>query len=253
MCDIKILVADADADSRQLLVNTIQKEADLTVVAQTGDGAQLLQLCQQNQCDIVVMELVLSTIDGLEVLAQLGHCDHKPKILVLSSFANSRLTKPSIQSAADYFMLKPCNLRAVVERIHQLSKNTSLVENDPQDISTIVTATLQQLGVPVHIQGYQYLRDAITMATTDAATLNAVTKILYPTVAKHHRTTASRVERSIRHAIEVTWDKGNWNTLQQLFGYTISNSKGKPTNSEFIALIADRLQLRIRSGEYTPY
>lgn len=253
MCDIKIIVADSDADARQLLVNAIQKEAGLTVAAQTGDGAQLLQLCRQTQCDIVVMELVLSTVDGLEVLARMGSWEHRPKILVLSSFANSRFTKPSIQHSADYFMLKPCNLRAVVERIYQLSTGTALADGDTQDIGSIVTATLQQLGVPAHIQGYQYLRDAITMATADATALNAVTKILYPTIARHHSTTASRVERSIRHAIEVTWDKGNWNRLQQLFGYTVSNSRGKPTNSEFIALIADKLQLRLRAGEHPLY
>lgn len=253
MRSTKILVADADAESRHLLVQAIEKANNLSVVGQTGDGEELLRLCQQTQCNIVVMELVLSSIDGLEVLIQLGQLPQKPKILVLSSFVNSRVTRINTQRIADYYMLKPCNLHAVVERIQQLSQKLPMDENDPRELSATVAGILQQLGVPVHIQGYQYLRDAITLATTDPAALNAVTKFLYPTIAKHHSTTASRVERSIRHAIEVTWDKGNWRTLQQLFGYTVSNAKGKPTNSEFIALIADKLQLQIHSRQYVSY
>ncbi len=245
---IKVLIADADPGSRLLLVQAIQREENLQVVGQTGDGEELLSLCCQTHCDIVVMDLVLASIDGLEVLMRLHDATYKPKILVLSSFANSSVTRLSIQRFADYYMLKPCKHASVAERIRQLAQHIPVTEDVTQDLSAQITAIMLQLGVPAHIQGYQYLRDAIHTAVSDPATLNAVTKVLYPGIARRYSTTASRVERSIRHAIEVTWDRGDLDTLQRFFGYTVSNTKGKPTNSEFIALIADKLQLQLRAG-----
>lgn len=251
MCEAKILVADADTEARRQLVRAIAQTPGLCVVAETGDGAELLRSCVETSCDVLVMELVLTGLDGLAVLEQLNRLPRRPKILVLSNFAGSRVAGLALRHIADYFMLKPCQMQTVMERLQQLSQPGPNLPGDIRELDTTVATILQQLGVPVHIQGYQYLRDAITMATTDANALHAVTKILYPTIARRHDTTASRVERSIRHAIEVTWDKGNWATLQKLFAYTVSNSKGKPTNSEFIALIADKLQLQMRAGQIT--
>ena len=151
-------------------------------------------------------------------------------------------------------MLKPCDLSAVVERLEemQVSENLRLPaprRNSKTSIESMVTGIIHEIGVPAHIKGYQYLREAIIIAVNDMDVINAITKVLYPQVAKAFQTTPSRVERAIRHAIEVAWDRGDLDTLQRFFGYTVSNTKGKPTNSEFIALIADKLQLQLKSSE----
>jgi two-component system response regulator (stage 0 sporulation protein A) len=153
-----------------------------------------------------------------------------------------------------YLMLKPCDLSAVVERLEemQVSENLRLPaprRNSKTSIESMVTGIIHEIGVPAHIKGYQYLREAIIIAVNDMDVINAITKVLYPQVAKTFQTTPSRVERAIRHAIEVAWDRGDLDTLQRFFGYTVSNTKGKPTNSEFIALIADKLQLQLKSSE----
>ncbi len=248
----KVVVADAGEDFRRLLVETLNGESDLAVVGDTGDGAEAVELCRQNQCDVVVMDLILSTLDGVEVLSQLTGLLPRPKILVLSSFASSSVADLAASRGADYFMMKPCKSGSVVERIRQMV--TALRPGDTGtgpsvNLEATVTAIIHEIGVPAHIKGYQYLREAIMIAVEDMDVINAVTKVLYPEVAKRYNTTASRVERAIRHAIEVAWDRGDLETLQKYFGYTVSNAKGKPTNSEFIAMIADRLQLQRRDKE----
>jgi two-component system response regulator (stage 0 sporulation protein A) len=154
---------------------------------------------------------------------------------------------------ARYLMLKPCDMSAVVERLEEIRgsrhpQNTN-PRNDKASIESMVTGIIHEIGVPAHIKGYQYLREAIIIAVNDMDVINAITKVLYPQVAKTFQTTPSRVERAIRHAIEVAWDRGDLDTLQRFFGYTVSNTKGKPTNSEFIALIADKLQLQLKSSD----
>ncbi len=248
----KVVVADAGEDFRRLLVETLNSESDLAVVGDTGDGAEAVELCRQNQCDVVVMDLILSTLDGVEVLSQLTGLLPRPKILVLSSFASSSVADLAASKGADYFMMKPCKSGSVVERIRQMV--TALRPGEPGtgpsvNLEATVTAIIHEIGVPAHIKGYQYLREAIMIAVEDMDVINAVTKVLYPEVAKRYNTTASRVERAIRHAIEVAWDRGDLETLQKYFGYTVSNAKGKPTNSEFIAMIADRLQLQRKDKE----
>ena len=171
---------------------------------------------------------------------------------VLSAFAAPALAEQVAARGGDYCMLKPCRLSAVVERIRQLAHGQAAQEGseggDDRELERRVTAIIHDIGVPAHIKGYQYLREAIIMTVEDMDVINAVTKVLYPEVARKFGTTASRVERAIRHAIEVAWDRGDLDTLQKYFGFTVSNSKGKPTNSEFIAMIADRLQLQRRQG-----
>ncbi|MDE6107278.1 MAG: sporulation transcription factor Spo0A [Oscillospiraceae bacterium] len=244
----RVIVADAGEDFRRLLVETINGENDLTVVGDTGDGAAAVELCKQKQCDIVVMDLILSTMDGVEVLTQLGELTPRPKVLVLSSFSSGSVAELTAAKGADYFMLKPCRTTAVVERVRQMVQPAAAPgqENDRlgNSLESTVTSIIHEIGVPAHIKGYQYLREAILIAVADMDVINAVTKVLYPEVAKRFGTTASRVERAIRHAIEVAWDWGDLETLQRYFGYTVSNAKGKPTNSEFIAMIADQLQLQ---------
>ena len=241
-----ILVADASTEFRRHFIQALTTENDFAVVGETGDGQQLLEMIRQTQPDLVVMEMVLSTMDGIEVLEQLSQLEHRPRILVLSSYACGAMSDLAAAKGADHYMSKPCHMAAVCQRIRQLTSFESLdnIPQGSQNLQAMVTSIIHEVGVPAHIKGYQYLREAILIAVEDMDVINAVTKVLYPEVAKRYGTTASRVERAIRHAIEVAWDRGDLETLQKYFGYTVSNVKGKPTNSEFIALIADRLQLQ---------
>lgn len=240
---IKVLLADASQEFRGLLRDMLEGEEDLALAGQTGDGEQLLRLAGETRPDVVVMDLLLTGMDGLEALEHLAGTG--PKILVLSAFASPALAEEVAGRGADYCMLKPCRLSAVVERVRQLASGQGAPEEPEGDraLERRVTAIIHDIGVPAHIKGYQYLREAIGLAVADMDVINAVTKVLYPAVARKYGTTASRVERAIRHAIEVAWDRGDLETLQKYFGYTVSNAKGKPTNSEFIAMIADRICL----------
>ncbi|MCI9605711.1 MAG: sporulation transcription factor Spo0A [Oscillospiraceae bacterium] len=242
----KVIVADASEEFRRLLVETLRGEGDLSVVGETGDGEAAVELCRQRQCDVLVMDMILASLDGVEVLSKVSAMTPKPKVLVISSFASGSVADLAAAKGADYFMMKPCRTSAVVERVRQMVTGARPAEEDTrgQGLESTVTAIIHEIGVPAHIKGYQYLREAIMITVEDMDVINAVTKVLYPEVAKRFGTTASRVERAIRHAIEVAWDRGDLETLQKYFGYTVSNAKGKPTNSEFIAMIADRLQLQ---------
>jgi len=187
---------------------------------------------------------------GLEVLKELSSLTRRPKILILSSYIQGNVVDVAAARGADYFMTKPSRTATVCERLRQLmaSGGVDLEYDKRMNLETKVTAIIHEVGVPAHIKGYQYLREAILIAVQDIDVINAVTKVLYPEVAKRFGTTASRVERAIRHAIEVAWDRGDLETLQKYFGYTVSNIKGKPTNSEFIALIADRFCLDMKKN-----
>ena len=246
MKEKKLLVADASEDFRRMFAEMAAREEDMKVVGSTGNGEELLNLVSRHKPDVVVMDLVLSGLDGLAVLRALG--EDRPRVLVLSSFCGSSLAEQAAAEGADYLMLKPCRMGDLLERIRRLSEEkesgVSLrEEKDGQDLERQVTGIIHEIGVPAHIKGYQYLREAIRLAVEDMEVINAVTKVLYPTVARRFGTTASRVERAIRHAIEVAWDRGDLETLQKYFGYTVNGAKGKPTNSEFIAMIADRISL----------
>ena len=243
----RILLADSSEEFRQLLSEAISCESDLEVVGETGDGEEVLSLVRELAPDLIAMDLVLSGRDGLEVLHALNELDLRPRVLVLSGFARGNVAEMAAAEGADYYLMKPCRISTVVERLRQMGSLYPPGEESggrSQSLESVVTSIIHEIGVPAHIKGYQYLREAIIIAVNDMAVINAVTKVLYPEVAKHFGTTASRVERAIRHAIEVAWDRGDLETLQKYFGYTVSNAKGKPTNSEFIAMIADRLQLQ---------
>ena len=247
----KILVADAGEDFRRELVQLLSEEPDIQVVGETGDGEELLHMVQERKPDLVLMDMVLSRLDGVAVLQKLDGMGQngRPKVLILSGFAKRNAAELAAQYGADYYLLKPCHTDTICERIRQL---TGLEESHSPEtlyqynLESRVTAVIHEIGVPAHIKGYHYLREAILYTIQDMDAINAVTKVLYPAVAKRFNTTASRVERAIRHAIEVAWDRGDLETLQKYFGYTVSNVKGKPTNSEFIAMIADRLRLQQR-------
>lgn len=243
----RILVADANEEFRRILTAGLAEEADMELAGETGDGPETVRLAEREAPDVVVMDLVLAKMDGLEVLQKLAELSTRPRVLVLSSFVRGNVAELAAARGADYYMIKPCKLAAVTERIRQLATGEADGEQQQEqdrNLESTVTAIIHEIGVPAHIKGYQYLRESILIAVKDMEVINAVTKILYPEVAKRFGTTASRVERAIRHAIEVAWDRGDLETLQKYFGYTVSNAKGKPTNSEFIAMIADRLQLQ---------
>ena len=252
MDQIKVVVADASEEFRRLLLEGFNSESGFLVVGDTGDGQEAVELCQRYQADVIVMDMLLSSMDGVEVLNAISELTPRPRALVLSTFATGSIADLAAAKGADYFMLKPCKTTSVIERVRQMttaSRPGADPAADSRRLESTVTAIIHEIGVPAHIKGYQYLREAILIVVEDMEVINAVTKILYPEVAKRFGTTSSRVERAIRHAIEVAWDRGDLETLQKYFGYTVSNAKGKPTNSEFIAMIADRLQLQRREKE----
>ena len=246
----RILVADASEEFRRLLSEAVRADEALELVGETGDGEEAIRLAGELRPDLVAMDLVLSKADGMEVLAALAALPERPRLLVLSGFVRGNVAELAAAHGADYYMMKPCKLSAVVERIRQLTAMARPEEEQGSggdNLENQVTSIIHEIGVPAHIKGYQYLREGILIAVEDMDVINAVTKVLYPAVAKRFGTTASRVERAIRHAIEVAWDRGDLETLQRFFGYTVSNSKGKPTNSEFIAMISDRIRLQMKA------
>ncbi len=248
---IKVMIADAGEDFRSLLCDALNAEGDMEVVAAAADGAEALLLLARERPDVLLLDLVLPRVDGMEVLRRMEETGAHPAVLVLSAFYNQRMITRSAELGAYYFIPKPCDVAALAERIRQSVRPedaapaavTDFRPREP-DLESTVTEVIHEIGVPAHIKGYQYLREAIILTIGDMEIINAVTKVLYPAVAKKYGTTPSRVERAIRHAIEVAWDRGDLETLQKFFGYTVSNIKGKPTNSEFIAMIADHLSLR---------
>ncbi len=245
----KIMLADADEEFRTHLSEVLSQEADLEVVYATGDGEAAAEYYQAEQdIDLLIVDTVLYHKDGLSILNDVCAVeDRKPLVMVLSNFLHGNIMKSAAQLGADYFLLKPCSTALVLERIRQLLGGESQPRS--QSLESKVTAILHEIGVPAHIKGYSYLRHAILIAVDNMDVINAVTKVLYPEVAHRFGTTASRVERAIRHAIEVAWDRGDLETLQKYFGYTVSTAKGKPTNSEFIAMIADQLRLERKESD----
>lgn len=223
---MKIMLADADDDFRSLLAEAITRENDLEVCGNTGDGEEALRLLDELQPDVLLMDLVTSRIDGLELLRRInGKEGKRPTILVLSGFIRGGVVNQAAELGADYFMMKPCRTDAVMERMRQLQQGGPLQPVKYQSLETLVTAVIHEIGVPAHIKGYQYLREAIMIAVHDMDVINAVTKVLYPEVAQRFGTTASRVERAIRHAIGSGLGRGDIETLQKYFGITVATPK----------------------------
>lgn len=247
----KILIADANENFRDALVKAISGKDDLELVGETGSGQEAIDRCKELLPDVLVLDLVLGNMDGFHVLDEVRTLP--VNTLVLSNFAWGSMADQVAARGGDYYMMKPCQIDSVVERIQMLSHpdRVELVEGGRASsyrlkLEASITAIIHEIGVPAHVKGYQYLREAISMVVMDMEIINAVTKILYPEVARKFNTTASRVERAIRHAIELAWDRGEVEILHKYFGYTPESIKGKPTNSEFIAIIADRLKLQFQ-------
>ncbi len=214
-------IADDNEKMVQLLGDIVKSDRELNVVGTAKDGVEACELIREKEPDVVLLDIVMPKLDGLGVLTKINNdrsLKKHPAFIIISAIGQEKITEDAFNLGVDYYIMKP-------------------FDND----------IIHEIGVPAHIKGYQYLREAIMMSVNDIEMLNSITKILYPTIAKQFQTTPSRVERAIRHAIEVAWSRGKMDTIDDLFGYTINNGKGKPTNSEFIALIADKIRLEYRT------
>ena len=252
----KILIADENTAQRQALLSEL-KRAGYKNIEEASNGEEALIKIGRYHPDVAIIDVWLSKLDGIGVLRNCRALnfapDKKPAFIVVSMVSNQNVFIEAAHAGAELCLLKPYNMESLCEHINSLAKSRELAGVNPDnsddktpDIETQVTKIIHQIGVPAHIKGYQYLRTAILLTVNDSEIINSVTKILYPSVAKKYQTTTSRVERAIRHAIEVAWDRGDVDTLNSYFGYTIQNNRGKPTNSEFIAMIADNLRLKYK-------
>ena len=263
-----ILIADDNKEFANILKEFLGKYDEFDIVDVANDGNEAIEKILDKKPDVVVLDIIMPFIDGIGVMQKINESDldKKPTILVLSAVSQEKMTKEAINLGAYCFMLKPFDLEVLAKRIKDIDKDedeqiefaTGMIRerkvpyivNRPKhsgDIEVEVTNIIHDVGVPAHIKGHQYLREAIMLVMKDSDILNGVTKQLYPEVAKQFKTTPSRVERAIRHAIEVAWSRGKIDTLQSVFGYTVNMGKGKPTNSEFIAMIADKLRLEMKA------
>lgn len=256
---VKIVIADDNREFCHILSKFIGEEESFEIVGIAKDGIEALDLIEDMRPDILILDVIMPHLDGLGVLEELNkrYNDYFPKVMMLSAVGQDKITQRAIELGAYYYMIKPFDFKVLVERLKQIvniASNQGITVRDgyehiyndkpkEKDLETKITKIIQEIGVPAHIKGYLYLREAINMVVEDMDYLGAVTKELYPGVAEKFNTTASRVERAIRHAIEVAWNRGKIDTIDSIFGYTVNNNKGKPTNSEFIALIADKLRL----------
>jgi two-component system response regulator (stage 0 sporulation protein A) len=265
MEEIKVLLADDNRDFIEVLKEYISNQEDMVLSGVAYNGNDALDMIKKEEPDVVVLDIIMPHLDGLGVMEKLINTIKRPRVIILTSFGQENMTHRAVQLGADYYILKPFDLDTLGKRIRQLVgvyeaapsfNNTSNAMISPNISSVIqvnvknskmieveVTKMIQQMGVPAHVKGYQYLRDAIVSVIKDVSLLGAVTKELYPMIAKNYGTTPSRVERAIRHAIELAWDRGNIEFMNKFFGYTINVDRGKPTNSEFVAMVADKLRI----------
>lgn len=265
MASIRVLVVDDNKRIVSILKDALEREEDMELAGTASDGEEALRLIALLHPDVVLLDLIMPKIDGLGVMERLKkrEMEKRPEIIVVSAVSQENVTENAFQLGAAYYILKPFDPRVIVSRIRAVGavereedrqKNQKVIstvfENRSRrmanSLEADVTEIIHEIGIPAHIKGYQYLRDAIMMAVNDSEMLGSITKVLYPTIAKRHKTTSSRVERAIRHAIEVAWSRGKMETIEELFGYTVNSGKGKPTNSEFVALIADKIRLEYK-------
>ncbi len=261
---LNVAIADDNEKMMHMLESMITNDKDLDLVGIANNGDEIVDIIRKKSPDIVLLDIIMPKLDGLSVMEKINNdseIQKHPSFIILSAVGQDRITENAFYLGADYYILKPFDQNMLLNRIKSLRmrrefKSSARKSNKAMDnrvpymertLETDVTNIIHEVGVPAHIKGYQYLRDAIILSVEDMEMLNSITKILYPTIAKKHQTTPSRVERAIRHAIEVAWSRGKMDTIDELFGYTVSNGKGKPTNSEFVALIADKIRLEYKN------
>lgn len=271
---ITILIADDNADFATTLVNHLSKESDMEVVGIAKDGKEACEKVLSSKPDVLLLDVIMPYLDGLGVLEKLNasNLNKMPTCIMLSAVGQTKITQKAISLGAEYYVVKPFDIDVLINRIRDIknykptpnaniencyvakeNKSTyielsELDKKNQENLEALVTNIIHEIGVPAHIKGYQYLREAIMMVVQDIDIINQITKQLYPDIALKYHTTPSRVERAIRHAIEVAWARGKNDAVESIFGYTISAAKGKPTNSEFIAMIADKLRLELKTA-----
>ena len=260
---IQIVIADDNKEFGDILYEYLNSQSDIEVIGVARDGVEACDLIMAKMPDIAILEIIMPHLDGLGVLEKMASIPLKkrPLFIILSAVGQDKITQRALALGAEYYIIKPFDLDVLVSRIRQLKDNNQsavIRSNYSIDLKTShhvpvqrnlevdVTAIMHEIGIPAHIKGYQYLRDAIMMVVKNLDMINSITKQLYPSIARGYNTTPSRVERAIRHAIEVAWSRGRIEAIDSLFGYTVSNAKGKPTNSEFIAMVADKLRLEMK-------
>ena len=251
---IRLLIADDNRDFCELLKEFFTQQGDFNLVGIAYNGLEALQMINESNPDVVVLDIIMPHLDGIGVLEKLvtGSTGIKPKIIMLTAFGQESVTQKAVELGADYYILKPFDFNVLATRIRQLAEGVNVAQyiapTKAKNLDVSVTNIIHEMGVPAHIKGYHYLRDAIIMVIGEVSLLGAVTKELYPKIAEKFQTTPSRVERAIRHAIELAWDRGNVEMMIKYFGYTINLERGKPTNSEFIAMVADKLRIEQKAG-----
>lgn len=265
MHKIEVLLADDNREFTNLLSEYISEQSDMNVSGVAYNGEEVIRHLEQSSSvpDILILDIIMPHLDGLGVLERLKEMNltPMPKIIMLTAFGQENITQKAVQLGASYYILKPFDMDILANRIRQLVGNATFSSSSSysggsstvksnvvplakgKNLDANITSIIHEIGVPAHIKGYQYLREAITMVYNNIEILGAITKTLYPAIAEKFKTTPSRVERAIRHAIEVAWTRGNIDSISHLFGYTINISKSKPTNSEFIAMVADKLRI----------
>jgi two-component system response regulator (stage 0 sporulation protein A) len=262
---LNIAIADDNERMVRLLGDIVRSDEELQVIGTAKDGMEAYELIKTAEPDVVLLDIVMPKMDGLGVMEKVNKdstIKKHPAFIMISAIGQEKITEDAFRLGADYYIMKPFDNDMVISRIKDVKNRNAIrptevrrvnpyekkEELKERNLESDVTAIIHEIGVPAHIKGYQYLREAIIMSVNEMDMLNSITKILYPTIAKKFQTTPSRVERAIRHAIEVAWSRGKMDTIDALFGYTINNGKGKPTNSEFIALIADKIRLEYRNN-----
>jgi two-component system, response regulator, stage 0 sporulation protein A len=260
---IKVCIVDDNRELVGLLEEYVSSQEDMEVAGVAYNGQDCLEMLKDTDPDVLLLDIIMPHLDGLAVLEKLRELDKNvlPNVIMLTAFGQEDVTKNAVELGASYFILKPFDMHNLGSHIRQVSgKSRSAVrkssspgyrvsgEQKPKNLDASITSIIHEIGVPAHIKGYLYLREAISMVYNDIELLGSITKVLYPDIAKKYNTTASRVERAIRHAIEVAWSRGNIDSISSLFGYTVSMSKAKPTNSEFIAMVADKLRLEHKAS-----
>ncbi|TKC19844.1 sporulation transcription factor Spo0A [Robertmurraya kyonggiensis] len=264
MKKIKVCIVDDNRELVGLLEDYVSSQEDMEVVGVAHNGQECLEVLAETDPDVLVLDIIMPHLDGLAVLERVRELKKNslPSVIMLTAFGQEDVTKKAVELGASYFILKPFDLEHLGNHIRQVSGRPSpvmrkpmltnasrlVVEEKPKNLDASITSIIHEIGVPAHIKGYLYLREAISMVYKDIELLGSITKVLYPDIAKKYNTTASRVERAIRHAIEVAWSRGNIDSISSLFGYTVSMSKAKPTNSEFIAMVADKLRLEHKAS-----
>lgn len=268
---LSVLIADDNQDFSSTLSTYINRQEDMEVIAVAKDGNEAVEMISNTTPDVVLLDVIMPHLDGLGVLEKINiiKADKKPTCIMLSAVGQDKITQRAVSIGAEYYMVKPFDIELLIQRIREIKffksnrfggnflareprqKYIDLGEENSkkeENLEALVTNVIHEVGVPAHIKGYQYLREAIMMVVNDIDVINQITKSLYPKIASKYNTTPSRVERAIRHAIEVAWGRGEQQVVENIFGYTISAAKGKPTNSEFIAMIADKLRLELKSA-----